>query len=168
MPKVKPKSFAFVLMPFDKAFDEVYKEGIKPACKAAGVHCERVDEQFFEETILQRIYDQITVADLIISDMTGRNANVFYETGYAHALGKKVILLTGKIDDIPFDLKHHQHIVYEGNIPLLRQLLRRRVSWYSKQIDASVSEPASKLELYIEGQRIIEETEVLIPKSDYW
>ena len=48
--------------------------------------------------------------------MTGRNANVFYEVGYAHALGKIVLLLTKNADDIPFDLKHHQHIVYGGSV----------------------------------------------------
>ena len=48
--------------------------------------------------------------------MTGRNPNVFYETGYAHALGKHVILLTQEAKDIPFDLKHYQHIIYAKRI----------------------------------------------------
>ncbi|MCW5852783.1 MAG: hypothetical protein KIT87_22115 [Anaerolineae bacterium] len=109
-----PKLFVFVLMPFRDDFDDIYHAGIKQACKDVGAYCERVDEQTYEGTITQRIYNQIAKADIIVSDMTGRNPNVFYETGYAHALNKRVILLTQKADDIPFDLKDYPHIVYEG------------------------------------------------------
>ena len=61
--------------------------------------------------MLDRIYNQIAKSDVIISDMTGKNPNVFYETGYAHALGKRVLMLTQSVHDIPFDLKHFQHII---------------------------------------------------------
>ena len=60
------KPFAFVLMPFEKSFDDVYQIGIKEACEKAGMYCERVDEQIFDGTILQRIYNQISKADIII------------------------------------------------------------------------------------------------------
>ena len=103
-------------MPFEKEFDDVYQLGIKEACKEAGAYCERVDEQLFHESILERIYNQISKADVVIADMTGRNPNVFYEAGYAHALGKKVILVTQNSEDIPFDLKHYPHIIYQGRI----------------------------------------------------
>ena len=81
-----PKPFVFVLMPFSEEFDDVYKLGIKPACHDAGAHCERVDEQMFSESMLERIYNQIAKADLLVADMSGKNENVFYEVGYAHAL----------------------------------------------------------------------------------
>jgi nucleoside 2-deoxyribosyltransferase len=87
-------------MPFDETFSDVYKIGIRESCEAAGAYCERVDEQIFNERILDRIYNQIAKADLVIADMTGRNPNVFYEVGYAHALGKTTILLTSKTEDI--------------------------------------------------------------------
>jgi hypothetical protein len=81
-PRAKP--FVFVLMPFSDEFDDVYRSGIRPACETAGVHCERVDDQKFDETILERIYNQIQSAKIIVADMTGCNPNVFYEVGYAH------------------------------------------------------------------------------------
>ena len=109
MSTVKP--FVFVLMPFESSFDDIYKVGIKAVCKELDIYCERVDEQIFEENILDRIYNQIIKSDIVIADMTGKNPNVFYEVGYAHALNKRVILLTQKTDDIPFDLKHYSHIV---------------------------------------------------------
>ena len=63
-------------MPFDKAFDDVYKL-VKAVAKAAGAYCEIVDEQIFVESMLERIYNQIAKADIIVSDMTGRNPTVF-------------------------------------------------------------------------------------------
>ena len=44
--------FVFVLMPFDQKFDDIYKLGIKAACKELSLYCERVDEQIFTENIL--------------------------------------------------------------------------------------------------------------------
>jgi hypothetical protein len=52
-----PKYFAFVLMAFDKAFDDIYKPGIKGAvAQFYDMLAERVDEQIYREGILERIY----------------------------------------------------------------------------------------------------------------
>lgn len=128
--------FAFVLMPFDKAFDDIYKLGIKETATTLGILAERVDEQVFQEGILERIYRQIELADLVVADMTGQNPNVFYEVGYAHAKGKLCVLLTQKAEDIPFDLKHHRHIVYGSSIGHLRDQLAEEMAWAKSQIDA--------------------------------
>src|SRR4051812_35028355 len=116
MSTTAPKFFCFALMPFSPEFDDIYNYGIKESCKNADAYCERVDEQIYHERILDRIYNQIAKADLIIADMTGRNPNVFYEVGYAHALNKPTILLTQNLEDIPFDLKHFPHIIYDKKI----------------------------------------------------
>lgn len=127
--------FAFVLMPFDSTFDDIYKLGVKETASQLGIVAERVDEQIFQEGILERIYRQIEVADIIIADMSGQNPNVFYEVGYAHAKGKLCILLTKNSDDIPFDLKHHRHIVYSDSINGLRDQLAEELSWAKNEID---------------------------------
>lgn len=88
-----------------------------------------MDEQIFVEGMLDRIFNQINKADVIVADMTGKNPNVFYEVGYAHALNKVVLLITQSADDIPFDLKHRQHIVYGGKIDRLRGDLADRIRW---------------------------------------
>jgi nucleoside 2-deoxyribosyltransferase len=123
-----PKPFVFVLMPFSEDFDDVYKLAIKAACERAGAYCERVDEQHYDEGMLERIYNQIAKADFIIADMSGRNSNVYYEVGYAHALDKRVILITKSALDIPFDLKHRAHTVYTTVSGLLEEL-EKRVRW---------------------------------------
>lgn len=129
MKETYTKPFIFVLMPFSEEFNDIYEFGIKAACESAGSSCERVDEQIFMDDILQRVYDQIIKADIIVAEMTGRNPNVFYETGYAHALGKSVVLLTQKKEDIPFDLQHYPHIVYDGKIGSLKSRLEEKIRW---------------------------------------
>jgi len=124
-----PKPFVFVLMPFDPKFDDIYKFGIKGAANEVGAYTERLDEQIFTEGMLDRIFNQISKADVIVADMTGRNQNVFYEVGYAHALGKIVLLITQETEDIPFDLKHRQHTVYRGSIDTLKSDLVTKLQW---------------------------------------
>lgn len=126
----KKKPFAFVLMSFKPDFDDLYELGIKAACQLAGVECSRVDEQIFDDDILARIYKQIEIADVVISEMTGRNPNVFYETGYAHALNKRVILIANAKEDIPFDLEHYPYIIYNRSIKYLKSELEKKLRWH--------------------------------------
>lgn len=44
-------------------------------------------------------------------------------------MNKVVLLITQSADDIPFDLKHRQHIVYRGRIERLRGDLADRIRW---------------------------------------
>jgi nucleoside 2-deoxyribosyltransferase len=128
-PNTGPKPFVLVLMPFKKEFNDTYTFGIKGAAEDVAAYAERIDEQAFQEGILDRVFNQINKADVIVADMTGQNPNVFYEVGYAHALNKIVVLLTRTAEDIPFDLKQRQHIVYSGEIATLRSELAKRLTW---------------------------------------
>jgi hypothetical protein len=142
----RPKPFAFVLMPFSKMFDDTYQLAIKPACEAAGAYAERVDEQIFTGSILDRVYNQISKADLVVADMSERNANVFYEVGYAHALGKTTVLLTRTAEDIPFDLKHYPHIVYGDSLVELKTRLEGTVRWH---LDNPTQADEATADLYV-------------------
>lgn len=133
LPPEKP--FAFVLMPMDAGFDDIYKLGIQAAATDLDVIAERVDEQFFSEPILERIFRQIDAADFVIADMTGRNPNVFYEVGYTHAKGKLCTLLTQNTDDIPFDLRHHRHVVYGNSISKLKAQLKAEIEWLKREVE---------------------------------
>ena len=163
MDQTNPKPFVFVLMPFRPEFDDIYQVGIKAACLSAGAYCERVDEQIFLENILDRVYNQIAKADIIISVMTGRNPNVFYETGYAHALNKRAILLTQIADNIPFDLKHYPHIVYGESIALLKSELEKRIRWCIDNPTEPLTTVDLNLEFLINGIALHEGCEVQIP-----
>lgn len=154
MESTNPKPFVFVLMPFSEQFTDVYEVGIKAACREAGAYCERLDEQIFVENMLERVYNQIAKADIIVADMTGKNPNVFYEVGYAHALNKRVILLTQNADDIPFDLKHYPHIVYGGKIVTLKPDLESRVKWCIENPVQPLESADINLEFTINGYHL--------------
>jgi hypothetical protein len=155
MLSTQPKPFVFVVMPFAKEFDDVYQLGIKQACEKAGMYCERIDEQLYAERILDRIYNQIAKADVIVADMTGRNENVFYEVGYAHGLGKKVILLTDDANDIPFDLKDYPHIVYAGRIVDLLEPLTKKLKWSITLPDTTKNASACPIELFFNETKLL-------------
>jgi hypothetical protein len=165
MEETNPKTYVFVLMPFSEAFTDVYELGIKAACKNVGAYCERVDEQIFDGNILERVYNQIAKADIIIAEMSGRNPNVFYETGYAHALNKRVILLTQNAEDIPFDLKHFPHIIYRGKISFLKQQLKARVHWCIENPRGDLARVATELQLYVNGVSLEDKPELDIPPA---
>jgi hypothetical protein len=167
MDYITPKIYIFVLMPFSSDFDDVYELGIKAACSEAGAYCERVDEQIFEESILERVYNQISKADLLIADMTARNPNVFYEVGYAHALGKRVFLLTQKSEDIPFDLKHHPHIVYGGSISGLKTELAKRIKWAIRHPKDAERLFSTSIEVFLNAVPLVDKPNIRYRSQNY-
>jgi hypothetical protein len=79
-----------------------------------GIKCVRGDDDVLTVPLLDKIRGYIDMADVLIADCSGRNANVFYELGMAHALGKNVILITkDPITEAPADIRHYEFIPYE-------------------------------------------------------
>lgn len=156
-PEIKtaqPKPFAFVAMPFSKSFDDLYEKGIRIACERARVYCERVDEQHYDGTIIDRIFNQIAKADVVICELSGRNPNVFYETGYAHALGKKSLLLASSAQDIPFDLQSFPIVVYGGSLETLVRLLAPKIEWAIQQDASAFYDPLTAIKMFVDGNDI--------------
>ena len=103
---------AFFLCPFSEPFNAIYQDHIRPSVERAGFVVNRADEIFGTEPIIEDIWESIIASEVIIADVSGRNPNVMYEIGMAHAVGKPVLILTQDIDDVPFDLRHHRCIIY--------------------------------------------------------
>lgn len=123
LPTVPPEGdLVSVMMPFDAAFDPVY-EALKDAVtKGAGMRCQRADDIWLNEHVMDDIASLIWRSRIVISDLTGKNPNVFYETGIAHTIGRDVIQITQAEADIPFDLRHIRHVNYLSNGEGLVQL----------------------------------------------
>jgi len=66
-------------------------------------------------------------AKLILADLSGKNPNVFYELGLAHALAKPAILITESMDDVPFDLQALRVLEYNKNQPRWGDHLQKRI-----------------------------------------
>jgi hypothetical protein len=116
------KPQAFVAMPFEEPFDTLYREVIaEVAEKECGFEINRVDEIAGPGIILDDIRRQIETSHVIVADVTSLNPNVFYEIGYAHALGKPVIILVRRNGDessqnLPFDIRGYRAIYYDDTI----------------------------------------------------
>jgi hypothetical protein len=120
----------FVLMPFGGWNDVYYKDVYSPAIKAAGFEPLRADDLFHSGSVMEQIWEQISDAKVLVADVSGKNANVFYELGLSHSRGKPVVLLTGDIEDVPFDLRHLRVIVYDIRDPEWSQKVQRQMTTY--------------------------------------
>jgi hypothetical protein len=104
---------AFVIMPFDDSFIEIYEQLLRPILEAAGYSVQRGDDVLSQQSIMKDVVKGIDAADLIVADLTGLNANVMYELGLAHALNRPVIHLIQDVDELPFDLKGYRFVQYD-------------------------------------------------------
>lgn len=95
-----------------KHSDTVLNHIIKPAFDLDEFDIIRVDALPTVDRIDQTIIQYLQESDLVISDMTGHNANVFYEFGYRQALGLPVIPIIEESESIPFDVTTLRTIKY--------------------------------------------------------
>ena len=103
-----------VMMPFERRFDRVFST-LRKTSNQLGLRCNRADDFWENHEIMRDIVSLIDRSRIVICDCTGRNPNVFYETGIAHTLGRDVILITQDKNDVPFDLGHLRFITYLSN-----------------------------------------------------
>lgn len=108
------KPLCFVLMPFGHKpdgtgrivnFDAVYERIISPAIEAAGMEPIRADHEEVGGTIHKPMFERLMLCEYAVADVTGANANVFYELGIRHALrphSTVIIFATGTA--LPFDV----------------------------------------------------------------
>ncbi len=86
--------FVFAIMPFTEEFNHIYANIVKPVFEEEGFEIKRADELNNQHNILKDIVQGIGRADLIVTEVSEINANVFYELGIAHGLNKPTILIT--------------------------------------------------------------------------
>ena len=140
----------FVMMPFGQWNDIYYKEIYIPAIKEAGFEPVRGDEIFSSGSVVEQIWEQIEKSKVLLADLTGKNANVFYELGLAHADRKPVIFTSGALDDVPFDLRHLRVIIYDQREPNWNLKLKASITAYLKSAktepDRSIPQPFRDME----------------------
>lgn len=100
------------LVPNNEIGTKTYRELILVALRDASCTVDRSDEIFDSSSVLDEIWSRINSAEVIIADLSGRDADVFYLAGLAFGLGKKIIYLAQDENDIPFDLKAGSHLSY--------------------------------------------------------
>jgi hypothetical protein len=63
--------------------------------------------------ITSQIIERVVEDDLVVADLTGANANVFYELALRHAVRKPVLHIIAKDQSIPFDVSMSRAIPYD-------------------------------------------------------
>ncbi len=107
----------FVAMPFGNKeninFDRVYTDLIKSALEDAGFEVFRADEESRAGNIRTDMFQELLLADLVVTDLSIDNPNVWYELGVRHALrARGVILMHSKREKQPFDIYTDRKLQY--------------------------------------------------------
>jgi len=118
----------FIMMPFGGDFDAYYRRVLRQAVEASGNEPVRADEIYSSRAVIDDVCRGIAAANVCIADVSGRNPNVAYELGLAHALGKPVVLLAQDAADVPFDFQHLRVLIYDSSASDWEQQLSSRVT----------------------------------------
>ncbi|MBB3474258.1 hypothetical protein [Sphingomonas sp. BK345] len=122
---VDPK-LVFVLTPFSQKERVTYK-AIQDVANRLAFRTVKSDDEFISGEILPHVVRLIVSARFIVANISGRNPNVYYELGIAHALGKPTILVAPTLDSVPFDLQSKYIVLFE-NLGELREKLRDAIT----------------------------------------
>jgi len=120
------KNQVFIIMKFgdvemDSAFEGVYE----PLCNEFKLECIRIDKIEDSGKITDQILMAIAESKYIIADLTGNKPNCYYECGFAHALGKEMILTAKESEPVHFDLAGYRFIQWKTEADLRRKLKKR-------------------------------------------
>ena len=120
-------SQCFVAMWFDATVQSAFTEAIRPAILNAGYEPIRIDMSQHINKIDDEIIAEIRRSAFLVADFTGQRGGVYYEAGFAHGLGKRVIFTchTDAMKDLHFDVRQYNTIVWEDSSTLLPQLQNR-------------------------------------------
>jgi hypothetical protein len=134
----------FVIMPFAAPIGGYYELIYEPAIKKTGLSPVRADTDIFGTgKIIEQIWAGLQRAKVLVAELTGRNPNVLYELGLAHALHKPVVLISSNEADVPFDVRHVRVIYYDVNDPFWGDKLIAKVS---ENVASALADPKEAIQ----------------------
>lgn len=129
------------MMPFAPELKPIYRR-VKETLEAPplNISCSRADD-IRRPNIIDTILRAIAQSEYIVADLTGLNANVFYELGIAHSAKDpdKVVLLTQDLDQLPFDLRQLRCISYRHSASGMRALKTELIRTFQQASGDAIS-----------------------------
>jgi len=124
----------FIAMWFDESMI-LARTQIQNAILDCGYTPVIIDVKEHNNQIVPEIFFEIEQSTFLIADLTGHRNGVYYEAGYAQALGKEVILLCNKSDfvNLHFDVAQKNTIVWEDESDLYNRLTKRIIATVGKR-----------------------------------
>ncbi|MFQ6115858.1 MAG: TIR domain-containing protein [bacterium] len=103
-----------IITPFSDQFRSI-RQRIAEALHERGIEPILLEQQVkVGASFVETIHDAIEQVDFIIADLTESNPNVMYELGYAHGLGKPVLIIVQEeVSNVPSDLSGRLYLVYD-------------------------------------------------------
>jgi hypothetical protein len=112
----------------DQVLKHIIRKALEPTYKV-----ERADEIDKPGTITVQVVQRVFDADLVVADLSERNANVFYELAIRHATKKPSVHLFNSDEEIPFDVNQIRAIEFDLSNPDSIEAAQTRLR---KQVEA--------------------------------
>lgn len=97
----------------EKRANGVMKAMVEPAAAAHGLTVIRADEMSEPGTITAQIVEHVVSAKAVVADLTGENANVFYELAVRDAAHLPAVMIAEVGTQLPFDKAQDRTIFFE-------------------------------------------------------
>lgn len=120
-------NIAFIMMSIS-ATDPTLEDSlnaIKRATAQHGIEAVRVDEIEHSKKITDVILEQLRGSRFLVCDISTERPNVYYELGFAHGIGKDVILVAREGTTLHFDIKDYNVIFYKSYSDLEFRVAKR-------------------------------------------
>jgi nucleoside 2-deoxyribosyltransferase len=111
-----------------------YEGVVKPVVEQFGLHPLRIDEVQDSGKITDQVLEKIAESRFVLADLSGARPNCYYETGFAHALGKELILSINAKDSVHFDLAEYRFIEWATELEFRQKLIKRFESLMSPSV----------------------------------
>jgi len=115
-----PEMICFVIAPIGEEGSEVRKRSdrvfnylIEPAARVCGYKAVRADKISKPGIITMQVLQEVINAPMAVADLSGHNANAFYELAVRHMVKKPLVQMITKGEKIPFDVAASRVLYYD-------------------------------------------------------